>query len=49
VTLDLKEKTLRFAHGGRSLGIITDVAGPLHAALTLTSSRQRVGGAGGLE
>jgi hypothetical protein len=43
LTLDLKENTLRFAHCGRNLGIITDVRGPLHAALTLTSSRQKVG------
>ncbi len=41
MTLDLKEKTLKFAHAGRSIGIITDVTGPLHAAVTLTSSRQK--------
>jgi hypothetical protein len=41
LTLDLREGTLRFAHGGRSLGTIAGVRGPLHAAATLTHSRQR--------
>jgi hypothetical protein len=40
LTLDLKEGTLRFSSGGHSLGTIANVKGPLHAALTLTSSRQ---------
>jgi hypothetical protein len=42
VTLDLKEGTLKFSHGGRSIGTIAGVKGPLHAAVTLTSSRQKV-------
>ncbi len=25
ITLDLKERTLKFAHAGRSMGLITDV------------------------
>eukprot|EP00798_Chlamydomonas_sp_ICE-L_P005097 gene5097-34897_t len=40
VTLDLKEGTLKFSHEGRSLGTIAGVRGPLHAAVTLTSSKQ---------
>ena len=40
LTLDLKEGTLRFSSGGHSIGTIANVAGPLHAALTLTSPRQ---------
>ncbi|MEW5308771.1 MAG: hypothetical protein WDW38_000703 [Sanguina aurantia] len=40
LTLDLREGTLAFAHGGRSIGTIAAVSGPLHAAVTLTSSRQ---------
>jgi len=42
LTLDLKEKTLKFAHGGTSIGTIVGVQGPLHAAATVTSSRQQV-------
>lgn len=42
VTLDLKEGTLKFTHGGRNIGTIAGVKGPLHAAVTLTSSRQTV-------
>jgi hypothetical protein len=40
LTLDLKEGTLRFSSGGHSIGTIANVRGPLHAALTLTSTRQ---------
>jgi hypothetical protein len=40
LTLDLKEGTLRFSSGGHSIGTIANVAGPVHAALTLTSPRQ---------
>lgn len=42
LTLDLKERTLRFAHAGRSIGTIGGVQGPLHAAVTVTNSRQQV-------
>lgn len=42
VTLDLKEGTLKFAHGGRSIGTIAGIKAPLHAAVTLTSSKQTV-------
>lgn len=42
VTLDLKEGTLKFTHGGRSIGTIASIRGPLHAAVTLTSSKQQV-------
>lgn len=42
LTLDLKEGTLKLSHGGRTLGTIAGVKGPLHAAVTITSSRQMV-------
>lgn len=42
LTLDLREGTLRFAHGGRSIGTIAAIKGPLHAAATLTHSSQSV-------
>ena len=42
LTLDLKEGTLKFAHAGRSIGTIAGIKGPLHAAVTITSSRQSV-------
>ncbi|KAF5841624.1 hypothetical protein DUNSADRAFT_12080 [Dunaliella salina] len=41
ITLDLKEKTLKFAHGGKNIGTIAGVQGPLHAAATVTSSKQK--------
>ena len=47
IALDLKEKTLKFTHGGRSIGTIVGVQGPLHAAATITSSRQQVWGVAG--
>ncbi|GLI63892.1 hypothetical protein VaNZ11_007009 [Volvox africanus] len=40
LTLDLKEGTLKFSHAGRAIGTIAGVKGPLHAAVTITSSRQ---------
>jgi hypothetical protein len=40
LTLDLKEGTLRFSSGGHSIGTLANVKGPMHAALTLTSSKQ---------
>lgn len=40
LTLDLKEGTLRFSSGGHSIGTLANVKGPLHAALTLTSTKQ---------
>lgn len=40
LTLDLKEGTLRFASNGRNIGTIAGVKGPLHAAVTLTSTKQ---------
>ena len=43
LTLDLKEGTLRFTHAGRSIGTIAAVKGPLHAAVTVTTSKQTVG------
>ncbi|KAJ9531877.1 hypothetical protein QJQ45_022018 [Haematococcus lacustris] len=42
VTLDLKEGTLKFSHAGRSIGAIAGIKAPLHAAVTLTSSKQVV-------
>ena len=42
LTLDLKEGTLKFTHNGRALGTIAGVQGPLHAAVTLTNSKQTV-------
>ena len=36
----LQEGTLRFIHNGRNIGTIASIKGPLHAAVTLTSSRQ---------
>lgn len=40
ITLDLKEGTLRFSSGGHSIGTLANIRGPLHAALTLTSTKQ---------
>jgi hypothetical protein len=40
LTLDLKEGTLRFSSGGHSIGTLANVKGPMHAALTLTSTKQ---------
>lgn len=40
LTLDLREGTLRFTHQGRSIGTIASVKGPMHAAVTLTTSKQ---------
>ncbi|KAF8073005.1 E3 ubiquitin-protein ligase TOM1-like [Scenedesmus sp. PABB004] len=40
LTLDLKEGTLRFSSGGHSIGTLANITGPLHAALTLTSTKQ---------
>ncbi len=40
VSCAAQEGTLKVSHGGRSLGTIAGVRGPLHAAVTLTSSRQ---------
>ena len=40
LTLDLKEGTLRFTHAGRSIGTIAAIKGPVHAAVTLTTSKQ---------
>lgn len=42
LTLDLKEGTLRFTHQGRSIGTIAAVKGPVHAAVTVTTSKQTV-------
>ena len=44
LTLDLKEGTLRFTHQGKSIGTIASIKGPVHAAVTVTSSKQTVGG-----
>ncbi len=43
LTLDLKEGTLKFSTGARAIGTIAGIKGPLHAAVTITSSRQSVG------
>lgn len=40
LTLDLKEGTLKFTHGCRNIGTVAGVRAPLHAAVTLTNSRQ---------
>lgn len=40
LTLDLKEGTLKFSSAGHSIGTIANIKGPLHAALTLTSTKQ---------
>jgi hypothetical protein len=42
LTLDLKEGTLRFTHAGRSIGTIAAIKGPMHAAVTVTTSNQTV-------
>lgn len=42
LTLDLKEGTLKFTHGGRNIGTVAGVKPSLHAAVTLTSSKQTV-------
>ena len=44
ITLDLKERTLRFAHAGRTIGTVTGVEGPVRAAVTVTSCKHQVGG-----
>ena len=44
LTLDLKEGTLKFTHNGRAIGTIAGVLGLLHAAVTLTNSKQTVRG-----
>ncbi len=40
LTLDLKEGTLRFTHAGRCIGTIAAIKGPVHAAVTVTTSKQ---------
>ena len=40
LTLDLKEGTLRFMHAGRNIGTIASIKGPVHAAVTVTTSKQ---------
>lgn len=42
LTLDLKEGTLRFMHAGRNIGTIASIKGPMHAAVTVTTSKQTV-------
>jgi hypothetical protein len=44
LSLDLKEGTLRFSHRGSIIVTIASVKGPIHAAVTLTSSKQAVSG-----
>ena len=40
--MDLKEGTLRFTYQGKSIGTIAAIKGPMHAAVTVTSSKQTV-------
>ncbi len=40
ITLDLKEGTLKFSSGGHHIGTLAGIRGPLHPAVTLTSTKQ---------